>query len=101
MAKAPLCPERTLKTSLPQQRLSSSRDEEGQWISVEDRPRGRVAFEETAKRMLRYLEDSEDLKVGVTELQEQLEISKEAGVSIKQIAQKAMNENGQKFFFYS
>ena len=53
---------------------------------------------ETAKRMLRYPEDSKDLKVGVTELQERLGISEEAGVSIRQIAQQAMNENGQKIF---
>ena len=33
MAKALPCPERTLKTPLPQQSSSSSRDEEGQWIS--------------------------------------------------------------------
>ena len=38
------------------------------------------------------------MKVGVTELQEQLEISEEAGVSIRQVAQLAMNENGQKIF---
>ena len=62
---------------------------------MEDRRRRRVAFEETAKRMLRYTEDSEDLKVGVTELQEQLGISEEAGISIKQIAQQARNENGK------
>ena len=95
MAKAPPCPERTLKMLLPQQ-SSSSRDEESQWVSVEDRRRLRVAFEETAKRMLRYQEDSEDLKVGVTGLQERLGISEETGVSIKQIALQAMNENGQK-----
>ena len=34
----------------------------------------------------------------VTELQEQLGISEEAGVSIKQFAQQARNENGQKIF---
>ena len=65
---------------------------------MEDRRRRRVAFEETAKRMLRYLEDSEDLTVGVTQLQEQVEISEEAGVSIRQIAQQARNENGRKIF---
>ena len=54
-------------------------DEESQCISVEDRRRRRVAFEKTAKRMLRDSEDSDDVKVGVTELQEQLEISEEAG----------------------
>ena len=52
---------------------------ENQWVSAEDRRRRRVAFEETAKKMLAYFEDSEDLKVGVIELQEQLGISEDAG----------------------
>ena len=97
MAKAPPCPERTLKTPMPQQSSPSSRDEESQWVAVEDRIRRRVAFEETARGMLRYLEDSEDLKVSVTELQEQLGMSEEAGISIKQVTQQARNENGQFF----
>ena len=54
--------------------------EESQWVAVEERRRRRVAFEETARSVLRYLVDSEDLKVIVTELQEQLGLSKEAGV---------------------
>ena len=45
--------------------------------------------------MLLYQEDAEDL--GVTELQQHLGISEEAGISIKQFAQLAMNENGQYF----
>ena len=81
MAKAPPCPERTLKTPLPQQSSSSSRDEESQWISVEDRRKRRVAFEEMAKRMLGHLEDSEDLQVGIRESKEQLETPEEEGVS--------------------
>ena len=48
--------------------------------------------------MLRYQEDSEDLKVGVTELQERLGISEETRISIKKIAHQAMNENGHNFF---
>ena len=36
--------------------------------------------------------------MGVTELQEQLGISEEAGISIKHIAQQARNENGQQVF---
>ena len=98
MAKAPPWPLRTLKTPLPQQSSHSSREEEGQWVAVEDRRRWCAAFEETAKRLLRYPEESDDLKVGVTELQEQLGITEEAGISIKQVAQQAMNENGQKIF---
>ena len=36
--------------------------------------------------------------MGVTGWKEQLDISEEAGVSVRQIAQQARNENGQKFF---
>ena len=43
---------------------------------MEDRRWRRVAFEETARSILRYPEDSEDLKVIVTELQERLGMSK-------------------------
>ena len=39
--------------------------------------------------------------MGVTELQEQLEISVEAGISITQAAQQAMNENGQNISIFS
>ena len=65
---------------------------------MEDRRRRRVAFEETAKDILRYLKDNGDLKVSVTKLQEKLGISEDAGVSIKQVAQQARNENGRKIF---
>ena len=51
-----------------------------------------------AKRMLKNLEDSDDVKMGVTELQKQLVISEEVGISIRQVAQQAMCENGQKIF---
>ena len=78
MAKAPQCAERSMKTPLPQQSSSISREEENHWISMEDMYRWRVAFAEAAKRMPRYLEDSEDLNVGVTDSKEQLEISEEA-----------------------
>ena len=70
-------------TPLPQQSSPSARDEESRWVAVEDRRRRRVAFEETARSMLGYLEYSEDLKVIVTELQEQLGMLEEAGISIK------------------
>ena len=95
MAKAPPCADTTLRTPLPQQSSPSSRDEESH---VEDRRRRRVAFEETARGILRYVQDSEDLKVSVTELQEQLGMSEEASISIKQNAQQARNENGQHLF---
>ena len=67
-------------------------------FGAEDERKGCVAFEEAAKRMLKYLEDSEDLKVGLSELKEQLETPEEAGFSVMQIAQQARNERGQKLF---
>ena len=59
MAETP-CPERTLKTPLPQQSPSSAREEEGRWVLMEDRRR--------------YLDNSEAVKVGITELQQRLEV---------------------------
>ena len=95
--KALPCPERSLKTPMPQQTSPSSRDEESQRVAVEDRRRRRVAIEERAWGFLCFLEDSKDLKVSVTELQEQLGMSEEAGISIKQVTQQARNENVQFF----
>ena len=40
---------------------------------MEDTRRRRVAFENLAKEMLRYLDNSDDVKVGITELQQRLE----------------------------
>ena len=57
-----------------------------------------VAFEDAAKRMLNYIENSEDLKVSLSELKEQLETLEEAGFSTMQIAQQARNERDQKVF---
>ena len=74
MTKAPPCAERTFEKAVAAAKL----------VSAEDR---RIAFEETAKRMLTFLEDSEDLKVGVTE-----------NISSKQIAQQTIDENGQNIF---
>ena len=48
--------------------------------------------------MLKHLEDSEDLKVGLSELKEQLDTPEEAGFSIMQIAKQARNERGQRLF---
>ena len=49
-------------------------EEEGRWVLREDRRRRNVAFENVAKEMLRYLKNSEDVKVGIVELQEQLQL---------------------------
>ena len=57
-----------------------------------------AAFEDAARRMQKYPEDSEDLKVGLSELKEQLEMPEEVGFSIMLIAQQARNEKGEKLF---
>ena len=51
--------------------------------------------EEAARNLLRHLGNSEDLKASVTEMREQLGMSEEAGISIKEVTQQSRNENGQ------
>ena len=63
---------------------------------MEDGRRRRVAFENLAKEMLRYLDNSDDVKVGIIELQELLEVPVEIGISFQRFAQLARSENGQK-----
>ena len=97
-AKDPSCPHRTLQTPLLQQSSSSAREEEGRWVLMEDRRRRRIAFENLGKEMLRYHDNSDDVKVGITELQETLEVPVQIPISIQQVAQLARSENGQKIF---
>ena len=65
---------------------------------MEDRRRRRIAFENVGKEMLRYHHNSDDVKVGITELQETLEVPVQIGISIQQVAQLTRSENGQKIF---
>ena len=51
-----------------------------------------------AKGVLRYLDNSNDVKVSITELKERVEVHLQFRISIQQVAQQAMNENGQKIF---
>ena len=98
MAKAPPCPNSTLTNSVclnKARRPTRTKKASG---SLRKTGAGGVSPSRKRIRVLTYPEDSEDLKVGVTELQEQLRISEEAGISIKQVAQEAMNESGQKIY---
>ena len=58
----------------------------------------RIAFENLANGMLRYLDNCNAVKVGITELEERVEVPAQIGISIEQVAQQAMNEDGQKMF---
>ena len=97
-AKAPPCPNSTLQTPLPQQSSSSARKEEYHWELREERRRRRIAFENLTKGMLRYLDNCNEVKVGITELQARVEVPVQIGIFIEQVAQQAMNEDGQKIF---
>ena len=68
------------------------------WELREESRRRRIAFENLAKGMLRYLDYYNELKVGNTELKERLEVLAHIGISIQQVAQQAMNEDGQNIF---
>ena len=61
---------------------------------MEDRRRRGIAFEKLAKEMLRYLDNSEELKVCIVELQERLEVLVQIGLSIRHVAQQARSETG-------
>ena len=65
---------------LPQQSSSSAREEEDHWVLMEDRRWRSTAFENLAKEMLRYLDNSDDVKVGTSELQERLEVPVQIGI---------------------
>ena len=53
-------------------------------------------FCETQAQAVKRMQD--DVKMGITELQEQLKICQETGILIKQVIQQATNENDQHFF---
>ena len=57
-AQAPPCSNSTLQTPLPQQSSSSAREEEDHWEAMEERRRRRIAFENLAKGIQRYLDNS-------------------------------------------
>ena len=97
-ANAPPCPNSTLQTPLPQQSSSSAREEEDHWELREERRRRRIAFENLSKGMLRYLDNCNEVKVGITELQERVEVPAQIGISIQQVVQLARSESGQKIF---
>ena len=96
-AKAPPCPCSTLQTPLPQ-KSSSAREEEHLWELREERRRRRIAFENLAKSMQRYLDNCHEVKVGITELQERVEVHEQIRISTQQVARQAMNEDGKKIF---
>ena len=48
--------------------------------------------------MLRYLDNCNEEKVDITELQERVEVLAQICISIQQVAQQAMNDYGQKIF---
>ena len=82
-----------------QQSSSSARKEEDHWELRVDKRRRRIAFENLAKSMLRYFDNCNEVKVGITELQERVEVPEQIGISIQQVARQAMNEDGQTFIF--
>ena len=62
------------------------------------RRRRRVASGNLAKEILRHPDNSDDVKVGITELQERLEVLVKICISFQQVAQQARSEIGKKNF---
>ena len=99
--KSSQCPRSTLQTPLPQQSSSSVREEEDLWEVMEERRWRRIAFENLAKGMLRYFDNSNDVKVGITVLQGRVEVQLRLGIHIQQVAQQAMTKMAKRFSKYS
>ena len=78
---------------------SLAREEEGRSVLMEDRRRQSVAFENAAKEMLKYLEESEAFKVGTTELQEHLE-AVQIGITLQQVPQQARKKGIKRFLIF-
>ena len=48
--------------------------------------------------MLKYQENSEELKVRITELQEHVEVPVQIGITLQEVAQQARNKRNQQVF---
>ena len=57
-----------------------------------------AVYQWTAQKMLRYLEDSESLKVSIRELKEQVLSPDESSVNKERIARQARSEKSKKLF---
>ena len=85
LRRAPTAPYRLTCLSKACRRLEKK-------IWMEDRRRRRIAFENLAMGMLRYLDNADDVIVGITELQERVEVLLHFGISIQQVAQLARRQ---------
>ena len=75
-------------------------EEEDHWELREERRRRRrrIAFDNLAKSMLRCLDNCNEVKVDITDLQARVEVLAQIGISIQQVARQAINEDGQTIF---
>ena len=83
VAKAPPCPERRMRTTLPQQSSSLTREEESQWSAQE-----RTAM----ARMEQSVNNSECKKLDIEEVEECSLEPEYADIDVKQILRKATRE---------
>ena len=65
---------------------------------MEDERKWCVVFNDTIKRIQKYPQNNEDLKVSLSELKEQLETLEEVDFSIVQIVKQTRNERSQRLF---
>ena len=75
-------------------------EEEDHWELREERRRRRrrIPFDNLTKSMLRCLENCNEVKVDITDLQARVEVLAQICISIQQVARPAINGDGQHFF---
>ena len=63
---------------------------------MEDRRRRRIAFGDLAKGMLRYRDNSDDVKMGIAELQDRLEVLVQIGAAerLSQFGKMSRHKSG-------
>ena len=79
VAKAPPCPERRMRTPVPQQSSSSTREEESPWSGHE-----RTAL----ARMEQYVKNSECIQLDIDEVEEWSFGPEYANIDVKQIKER-------------
>ena len=93
-----MCPDSTLQTLLPQRSSSSAREEEDRWGLDGRQAKAKDCLREPSQGHAEIFDKSDDVKVGITELRERVEVPLQFGISIQHVAQLARSENGQKIF---
>ena len=96
--KAPPCPDMTSTNASAAEKFVVSQRRRGPMGLDGRQAKARYCLREIGKGNVEIFGDSAKVNVGITELQERLEVPVQICISIQQVAQQARSENDQKVF---